>query len=88
MGVEFPVIDVRALNALGRPVSDTQDLERTVAFVELCQWTAAEMGIAIRDLDRALCMLGGSDAGGCRARRIPACHDTRTAVTRHRLSSR
>ena len=48
----YPIVDVRAMRVIGGP--DYFNFPRWSRYVELCRETAAEYGVTLRQLDRAL----------------------------------
>ena len=50
----YPIIDWRALESLGEPEQATYPIAYWLAYVEACRRLAAEAGVSMRVLDKAL----------------------------------
>jgi hypothetical protein len=51
---DFPILDVRVLEALGQPPRSGYTVAYWVAYAEACRALAAEHGVSLRTLDKAL----------------------------------
>jgi hypothetical protein len=50
----YPIIDWRALDSLGQPRQPTYTIEYWLAYVDACRKLAAQAGVTMRVLDKAL----------------------------------
>jgi hypothetical protein len=50
----YPIIDWRALESLGQPRQSTYTTKYWLSYVDACRELAAQAGVTMRDLDKAL----------------------------------
>jgi hypothetical protein len=50
----YPILDIRALWAVGADLTHKYDFEFWMEYVQFCRTTATQVGVDMRTLDRAL----------------------------------